>query len=47
LTKAGKLAEERYREIAKALKDELVKYRRPDGIMMDPSSWKVTAKNPQ
>ena len=43
---AGKLAEERYDEIAKALKDELGKYRRPEGIMMDSSSWKVTAKNP-
>ena len=32
-------------ESAKALKAELAKYQRPDGIMMDSSSWKVTAKN--
>ena len=43
---AGKLAEERHDEIASALKAELVKYQRPEGIMMDSSSWKVTAKNP-
>ena len=44
---AGKLAEERHDEIAKALKAELFKYQRPEGIMMDSSSWKVTAKNPE
>jgi SAM-dependent methyltransferase len=43
---AGKLAEERHDEIAKALKAALVKYQRPEGIMMDSSSWKVTARNP-
>jgi ubiquinone/menaquinone biosynthesis C-methylase UbiE len=43
---AGKQAEERHDEIAKALKAELAKYQRPNGIMMDSSSWKVTAKNP-
>jgi ubiquinone/menaquinone biosynthesis C-methylase UbiE len=43
---AGKLAEERHDEIARALKAELVKYQRPEGIMMDSSSWKVTATNP-
>jgi ubiquinone/menaquinone biosynthesis C-methylase UbiE len=43
---AGTLAEERHDEIAKALKAELVKYQRPEGIMMDSSSWKVTARNP-
>ena len=32
--------------LAKALKAELVKYQRPEGIMMDSSSWKVTARNP-
>jgi hypothetical protein len=35
---AGKLAEERHDEIARALKFELVKYQRPEGIMMDSSS---------
>ena len=43
---AGKQAEHRHDEIAKALKAELAKYQRPNGIMMDSSSWKVTAKNP-
>ena len=43
---AGKLAEERHDEIARALKTELIKYQRPEGIMMDSSSWKVTARNP-
>jgi SAM-dependent methyltransferase len=43
---AGKLAEEHHAEIADALKAEFVKYQYPNGIMMDSSSWKVTAKNP-
>jgi len=43
---AGKLAEQRHDEIAKALKSELGKYQRPNGVMMDSSSWKVTARNP-
>jgi hypothetical protein len=43
---AGKVAEQRHDEIAQALKAELAKYQRPNGIMMDSSSWKVTAKNP-
>jgi len=43
---AGKLAQERHDEITAALKAELVKFQRPEGIMMDSSSWKVTARNP-
>jgi ubiquinone/menaquinone biosynthesis C-methylase UbiE len=43
---AGKLAEQRHDEIANALKAELSKYERSNGIMMDSSSWKVTARNP-
>ena len=43
---AGKQAEARHDEIVQALKAELAKYRRPNGIMMDSSSWKVTARNP-
>jgi ubiquinone/menaquinone biosynthesis C-methylase UbiE len=43
---AGKQAERHHEEIANALKAELAKYQRPNGIMMDSSSWKVTAKNP-
>ena len=43
---AGELAEQRKDEIANALKAELAKYQGPNGVMMDSSSWKVTAKNP-
>ena len=43
---AGELAEKRHDEIAAALRLELAKYQRPNGIIMDSSSWKVTARNP-
>jgi ubiquinone/menaquinone biosynthesis C-methylase UbiE len=43
---AGKLAEERHAEITQALKDRLRSYLGPDGVMMDSSSWKITARNP-
>jgi ubiquinone/menaquinone biosynthesis C-methylase UbiE len=43
---AGKIAEERHEEIAAALKAALAKYVRPNGVMMESSSWKVTARNP-
>jgi ubiquinone/menaquinone biosynthesis C-methylase UbiE len=43
---AGELAVQRHGEIAAALKTELAKYQRPNGIIMDSSSWKVTARNP-
>ena len=43
---AGELAEKRHDEIAAALSVELAKYQRPNGIIMDSSSWKVTARNP-
>jgi ubiquinone/menaquinone biosynthesis C-methylase UbiE len=43
---AGKLGEQRYDEIAKALKAQLSKYQQSNGVVMDSSSWKVTAKNP-
>lgn len=43
---AGQLAEQRHDEIAAALKAELAKYVRPNGVIMDSSSWKVTARNP-
>jgi ubiquinone/menaquinone biosynthesis C-methylase UbiE len=43
---AGKVAEQRHDEIAKALKAELARYLGPNGVMMDSSSWKVTATNP-
>jgi hypothetical protein len=44
---AGKLAEERHDEIAAALRAQLAKYKGPDGVMMESSSWKVTASNPR
>jgi len=44
---AGELAEKRHDEIAAALRLELAKYQRPNGIIMDSSSWKVTARNPE
>ena len=43
---AGAFAEQRHDEIAKALRAELARYQLPDGVMMDSSSWKVTATNP-
>jgi hypothetical protein len=43
---AGQLAEQRHDEIAAALKAELARYQGPNGVIMDSSSWKVTAKNP-
>jgi len=43
---AGQLSEQRHDEIAAALKAELAKYQRPNGIVMDSSSWKVSARNP-
>ena len=42
---AGKQAEQRHDEIANALKTALAPFQKPNGIMMDSSSWKVTAKN--
>ena len=42
---AGKVAEQYREEIGAALKAELAKYHGPKGIMMDSSSWKVTARN--
>lgn len=42
---AGELAEQRHHEIAAALKAQLRKYEGPNGVMMNSSSWKVTARN--
>lgn len=42
---AGELAERRHDEIAAALRAQLSKYLGPNGVMMDSSSWKVTARN--
>ena len=43
---AGKMAEERHDQIAAALRAQLAKFKGPAGVMMDSSSWKVTARNP-
>ena len=43
---AGAEAERRHDEIEAALKAELAKYQTPEGIVMDSSSWKISARNP-
>jgi hypothetical protein len=43
---AGKLAEDRHEEITEALRAQLAPYKGANGVMMDSSSWKVTARNP-
>jgi ubiquinone/menaquinone biosynthesis C-methylase UbiE len=43
---AGDVAEARHDEIAAALKRELARYETPEGIVMQSSSWKVSARNP-
>lgn len=43
---AGDAAEQRRDEIVAALKAELARYETPEGIVMDSSSWKVSARNP-
>jgi ubiquinone/menaquinone biosynthesis C-methylase UbiE len=43
---AGEVAVRRHDEIAAALKTELTKYETPEGIVMNSSSWKVSARNP-
>jgi ubiquinone/menaquinone biosynthesis C-methylase UbiE len=43
---AGAEAEGHHAAIAAALKSELAKYQTDQGIFMDSSSWKVTARNP-
>lgn len=43
---AGKEAERHHDRLVAALKDELRKFVRPEGVMMASSSWMVTAQNP-
>ncbi len=43
---AGEEAERRHDEIEAALKLELAKYQTQEGIVMDSSSWKISARNP-
>lgn len=44
---AGEEAQRRHDEIAAALRAELERYATPEGIVMDSSSWKVSARNPE
>lgn len=44
---AGELAERRREEITAALRKALASYDTPEGIVMDSSSWVVTARNPE
>ncbi len=43
---AGKQAERRHDELVAALQAELKEFVRPEGVMMNSSSWMVTARNP-
>jgi ubiquinone/menaquinone biosynthesis C-methylase UbiE len=43
---AGEIAVRHHDEIASDLKAALARYQTPEGIVMDSSSWKVTARNP-
>lgn len=43
---AGKEAERLHEKLVQALRDELKKFVRPEGVMMNSSSWMVTAQNP-
>lgn len=43
---AGELAERKHDEIVAALKNELEKYVTPEGVMLDSSSWVISARNP-
>ncbi len=43
---AGDEAVQRHDEIAAAFKAELAKYETAEGIVMDSSSWNITARNP-
>ena len=43
---AGMQAERHHGKLVAALKDELRKFVRPEGVMMNSSSWMVTAENP-
>jgi SAM-dependent methyltransferase len=43
---AGAVAQARDQEIRAALRDELARYARADGVWMESSSWTITARNP-
>lgn len=43
---AGEQAEQRHDDIVAALKKELGRYETAEGVIMDSSSWKISARNP-
>lgn len=43
---AGDLAHERHDRIVEALKAELAPYLTPEGVVLDSSSWKISARKP-
>jgi hypothetical protein len=43
---AGDLARERHDRIVEALKAELAPYLTPEGVVLDSSSWKISARKP-
>jgi len=43
---AGPVAERLHDRLVMALRDELGKFVKPEGVMMKSSSWMVTAQNP-
>ncbi len=44
---AGEEAERHRHEIAQALKSEMARFQSSRGVMMDSSSWMVSARNPE
>jgi hypothetical protein len=45
-SEAGREAERNHDRVVAALKGELGQFARPEGVMMQSSSWLVTAQNP-
>ena len=43
---AGELARQRHDEVMAAMKEAIAPFETPNGVMMESSSWKVTARNP-
>ena len=43
---AGELAERRREPMARALTEVLARHETSEGVVMDSSSWMVTARNP-
>ena len=43
---AGDKAKQQHEQIVAAMKAALTPYATPEGVVMDSSSWKITARNP-